>query len=301
MPAEKPRAGSAEAIAVYNQALTNPGAFEPMFRSFYNFYPVVMKELGKKETKYYSQKWVTADAKLREVIPQKDSISKTDLLEMFYIKSMKGIVRAANLNYIEANTASEIKTASTNAFRKLCDDKLIEAVDALIVLGGVGPATAVCILSYKAPEKVAFASDQVLDVVNQHIPRNYTTKDCMCANQGLIPMVAALNAPSAPAGGAPFWTLEKLGMAIWAYARACDPKVGLVHALPTTTSTSTRTSTSTSNGGKRKAEAEAPVKKEEKEENEVQQPVKQAKVEVKNEVKVKVKVEEEEEQPPSKE
>ena len=128
---------------------------------------------------------------MRESLPDKASIDSEELMKLFRVKQMKGIVRP-NGPQVQSNKTSEVVKVTTKAFaliRAKVDDvdaKIVEAITEMESLQGVGPATASLVLSYISPESCAFASDQVLDVLNRDSSRDYKIADIVHANQELF-------------------------------------------------------------------------------------------------------------------
>lgn len=229
MPKDQLRAGSAEARALLDEALASESG-SAMLKSALDLYPTVMAQLALKKGANSNAQISKDDCEMRESLPEKASIDSAELMKLFRVKQMKGIVRP-NGPQVQSNKTSEVVKVTTKAFaliRAKVDDvdaKIEEAITEMESLQGVGPATASLVLSYISPESIGFASDQVLDVLNRDSSRDYKIADIVHANQELRATIEKV-------GGKGEWTPESLGMALFVLGKANDPKVkGILNKL----------------------------------------------------------------------
>ncbi|GLJ06975.1 hypothetical protein SUGI_0054510 [Cryptomeria japonica] len=87
-------------------------------------------------------------------------ITKEELKKIMEWKLSRGKWRPRLLSFVSAADEEEVKKASQKAFAALPDLK--EAVTAMCVVKGVGPATASAVLAAYAPQIAPFMSDEAM-------------------------------------------------------------------------------------------------------------------------------------------
>lgn len=216
MPKEEIRAGSEEARFLFDEAMDAGQNGSAMLKAAFDMHESVMNQLALKGGANSNASIANFDRELRLCLPEKELIDAEELMNLFRVKQMKGVVRP-NGPQIESNTSMAVQEATKTAFSLVRKDNVKAAIEVLEGLQGVGPATASLILSYAAPDKIAFASDQVLDIMNRDRNRGYTVVDVMAANTGLKEAIPNL-------GGEDQWTAEQLGMSLWVLGKVNDSK-----------------------------------------------------------------------------
>ncbi|CAN8270112.1 unnamed protein product [Cochlearia groenlandica] len=89
-------------------------------------------------------------------------ITTSELSDLMKWKLSRGKWRPRLLGFVSALKDSLVKTASEKAFKALPDVSM--AVKELVVLKGVGPATASAVLAAYAPDVVPFMSEEAMEV-----------------------------------------------------------------------------------------------------------------------------------------
>ena len=229
MPSLEPRSGSVEAKSFFLDSLNGEEGSGKLEVAL-DLYAAVLKELVEKADghgQFSTAATIDRDEKLRENLPNESSMTYQQVEDAFFVKQMKGVSRP-NLKLIQKNKDKEVIEITERVFADLRGsidesgaDKTIEkAIEDLSKLPRVGPATASQHLSYAAPDKIAFASDQVLDVMNPHAPRDYKLVEIIDANRALRKACRTLN----KGGPGVEWTPEKLGMALFVLGKIHSDK-----------------------------------------------------------------------------
>ena len=137
----------------------------------------------------------------------------------------RGKDRPMLLGMIRENTPKSITDASTKSFKLLMQDDWKGAMESLIELRGVGPATASAILAPLDPINCPFMSDEVLESCTKK-KREYTMNAYVKMRNVLVMKAEQLGQG---------WTAEKLGKALWAHAiHSCNnnTKEPVIETLP---------------------------------------------------------------------
>ena len=237
MPSNEPRR-EVEARKFFRRCLESEDG-STRLKIALRMYPIVMKELVnniKGHGEYTNSETIEKDSYLREKMPQKHFMSYKELEDAFYAKQMKGVARP-NINQIKKNQGSrKVESVSEKAFRTIrgnvdnskADVTIESAINELSALPGIGPATASLLLSYAAPDKIAFASDQVLDIMNPDVLRDYKLIEIIDSNRALRLAVKTLNSQK---DSGEDWSVEKLGMTLFVLGKIHSNKPKDCHKL----------------------------------------------------------------------
>jgi hypothetical protein len=152
--------------------IAHPGAVElwkvkndaKKWRAELSEYKTRLRALGKPKL----EKLDDAIDGLPEKINRDGRLSKTDYVTVVEWKLTRGKTRPGLLKYAQGQTEEGVRKATEEAFalaRKAKNDgDLITAMDPLLALKGIGPATAAAYMSF-ADERYPFFSDEALVVV----------------------------------------------------------------------------------------------------------------------------------------
>jgi hypothetical protein len=127
-------------------------------------------------------------------------ISQPELSRIMKWKLMKGRMRPLQKR-IDALRDADVVAASSAAFKHAAGGREKAAIEALTVLGGVGPATATAVLAPLFPQLIAFMSDEALEAVLGS--REYTLAEGLALSKALREFAAELNAREALSGASP--------------------------------------------------------------------------------------------------
>jgi hypothetical protein len=186
------------------------------------------------------------------------SITGAELSKIMTWKLLKGKFRPGLQKYVDALAPASVKAASIISFAALHSGHLRDAIEALTVLKGVGPATATAVLAVISPQTCAFMNDQALEIVLKS--RKYTLTEALeltkaCANQAKILNKEITKAEKERKSDEGFplqgglWTANAVALALWA-----DASVTKTAATTKTTGKNTKTAvaTTTTSSKKRK-------------------------------------------------
>ena len=149
--------------------------------------------------------------KLSKTIVSADepSITREELLKVVDWKFAKGKPRYALLNRLKSN--QNVEKCSREAFQHSKEGNIREAVDALCVMNGVGPATASALLSLHRGDIFAFMDDEVIEALYEG-KRGYTFKIYDEMNSRCAELAEELGDE---------WSTRRVGRALWTAARLC--------------------------------------------------------------------------------
>jgi hypothetical protein len=151
-------------------------------------------------------------------------ITKEELLTIVQWKFAVGKPRHALMKFLTSNSEASVKESSAAAIAKansippyqsndVPDDDLQEqikgALQDLMALKGVGPATASAVLSIVRPDVFCYMFDEVIDCF---LPkRTYTLPTYLQTNRECLNLARRL----------PQWTTARVAMTLWVAARVC--------------------------------------------------------------------------------
>jgi hypothetical protein len=151
----------------------------------------------------------------------KKSITKDELLKVVVKWKFKvGKPRLALMKHLNSNTETSVvehstdaiekaRTAAENNYNKTDESTTKKALEDLIKLKGVGPATASAILVLVQPDAFAYMYDEVIECF---LPkRTYTLKTYMSLNEGCLEIALKLG------NG---WSTSRVARTLWIAARA---------------------------------------------------------------------------------
>jgi hypothetical protein len=156
----------------------------------------------------------------------KDSISKEELLSVVSWKFSVGKPRHALMKHLRSNTEDSVREHSAAAIAKARGsaeadtESTKKALQELINLNGVGPATASAILTLVQPDLFAYMYDEVIECF---LPkRTYTLSTYMTLNNNCLEIAKTLGDG---------WTASRVATALWTAARVNAYKLQ-DHTLP---------------------------------------------------------------------
>ena len=167
------------------------------------------------------------------------SISKKELLDIIEWKFAVGKPRRALMKHLNSNSENNVKQCSSQAIAKArcitpqngdiletaaaSPVALQEAIEDLLELKGVGPATASAILTLVRPDIFCFMYDEVIDCFQPK--RTYTLPVYLAVNAECLKISKSL----------PGWNASRVAQALWIAARVCasggqDQTTGTKHS-----------------------------------------------------------------------
>lgn len=145
----------------------------------------------------------------------KDSITKEELLSVVSWKFSVGKPRHALMKHLRSNTEASVREHSKAAIAEARGTAEAEmqsskkALEELIHLKGVGPATASAVLSLVQPDRFAYMYDEVIECF---LPkRTYTLSTYLTLNNNCIKIANALGDG---------WNAARVATTLWTAARA---------------------------------------------------------------------------------
>jgi hypothetical protein len=143
-----------------------------------------------------------------------------ELSDIMKWKLMRGKFRPLQ-KLVDSNDANLVQNSSEKAIEFILKNDWKAAIQSLIILKGVGVATATAILSFLAPQLCPFMADEVIEVVLNK--RDYTMKSYVQIQCELTRKAEELNRLTKNK----FWNAEDVGKALWTKA--------MLSSLPSTT------------------------------------------------------------------
>ncbi|XP_054159030.1 uncharacterized protein LOC128957316 [Oppia nitens] len=178
---------------------------------------------------------IKLDTWYREKLPKlihsrKDPhILHDELVQIAKWKLMRGKYRPRLLDLVRINTETAVLTTSKKAFRKLYHQKnLQQAINALVTLKGIGPATASAVLSAAYPEYAPFMSDEGMLSTPGVEATDSTLAEYTNYSEQIKNCCERLKA-SDPEGK---WTPHKIDTALWCHYLSRENKPELLENMP---------------------------------------------------------------------
>jgi hypothetical protein len=141
-------------------------------------------------------------------------LTKTELSNMMKWKLMRGKFRPSLQQLVDSNPEDFIRLCTNKALNILCNNnsKWKESLKELMLLKGVGIATASIILSIFSPDYCLFMSDEVISFI--YTGRiSYTITVYKNIQSTLIEKINLLNLNN----NIIVWNMEMFGKALWSY------------------------------------------------------------------------------------
>lgn len=144
---------------------------------------------------------------------KKPFLTREELMALVEWKFRKGKPRYALRKLLLGNSESFVLDCTRSGLKAADRGDILEAVDELCQLRGVGPATASAILSFRRPDLCPFMDDEVIEALYNG-KRGYTTCIFFEITNECKQIASKLDG----------WTPCKVGMALWTAARlkACS-------------------------------------------------------------------------------
>jgi len=152
-----------------------------------------------------------------------------ELVQITKWKLMRGKYRPRLLDLVRINTETAVLTTSKKAFRKLYHQKnLQQAINALVTLKGIGPATASAVLSAAYPEYAPFMADECMLSTPGVEATDYTLAEYNTYSEQIKSCCERLNSSDPEAK----WTPHKVDQALWCHYLAREQKPEFLENMP---------------------------------------------------------------------
>jgi hypothetical protein len=137
-------------------------------------------------------------------------VTHEELVRVTEWKMKRGVWRARNLALVRGNDPAAVEAASREAFARAAEPRA--AIERLVELAGVGPATASAVLAAGEPAAFPFFDEDVAAAIPGLGPVAFTVPYYLRYAEALRGRAAALGR-ACPDGA---WTAELVGRALWA-------------------------------------------------------------------------------------
>ncbi|CAG2101048.1 unnamed protein product [Medioppia subpectinata] len=181
------------------------------------------------------QELIKLDNWYQEHLPQKihsrkdPHIIHEELVQIAKWKLMRGKYRPKLLDLVRINTELAVLTISKKAFRKMYHQKnLSQAINALITLKGIGPATASAVLSAAYPEQAPFMADECMLSTPGVEANDYTLAEYNTYSEQIKNCAEKLKQSDPDFK----WTPHKVDQALWAHYLARELKPEIIDGMP---------------------------------------------------------------------
>ncbi|XP_064077657.1 uncharacterized protein LOC135195322 [Macrobrachium nipponense] len=149
-------------------------------------------------------------------------ITKEELVRLMKWKLSRGKFRPRLVQLADSNSEEIVKTASEKGIQLALKDKVKDAINELVVLKGIGPATASGILAACVPEKCCFFADEVANAIPALATLKYDVKEYMLLNQSMVECALRLNKELLKGdenkNAEADWTPHKVELALWTHS-----------------------------------------------------------------------------------
>jgi hypothetical protein len=148
-------------------------------------------------------------SELAKMMKSTKKITKDDLLLIVKWKFAKGKSRYALMNHLNSNKTEQVESHTNAAFDFADRLDARKAIDEIVRLSGVGPATASAVLSLYNPALFAFMDDEVIECMYEG-KRGYTAAIYHKVNDKCCELSKKLGND---------WNPRRVGRALWTAAR----------------------------------------------------------------------------------
>lgn len=149
-------------------------------------------------------------------------ITKEELVQLVKWKLSRGKFRPRLVQLAGSNSEELVKTASEKGIQLALKDEVKDAISELVVLKGIGPATASGVLAACVPEKCCFFADEVANAIPALATLKYDVKEYMLLNQNMVECALRLNKELVKGdenkNAAADWTPHKAELAVWTHS-----------------------------------------------------------------------------------
>ncbi|XP_042874908.1 uncharacterized protein LOC122255034 [Penaeus japonicus] len=160
---------------------------------------------------------------------------RKELVRLMDWKLSRGKFRPRLIQYSESNEESLVKSATEKGIKLAQAGKIEEAIEAVVVLKGVGPATASAVLAACVPEKCCFFADEVAHAIPSLDKLKYTNSEYILLNTELTNCAARLNNEigkgSEKENNEDQWTPHKVELAVWTHSLLTHNKPKLLESV----------------------------------------------------------------------
>ncbi|XP_047485857.1 uncharacterized protein LOC125036941 [Penaeus chinensis] len=160
---------------------------------------------------------------------------RQELVRLMDWKLSRGKFRPRLIQLSESNEESLVKSATEKGIKLAQAGKIEEAIEALVVLKGVGPATASAVLAACVPEKCCFFADEVAHAIPALSKLKYTNSEYILLNTELTSCAARLNNESGNGcekeNNEDQWTPHRVELAVWTHSLLTHNKPKLLDSV----------------------------------------------------------------------
>lgn len=162
-------------------------------------------------------------------------ITSEELVRLMKWKLSRGKFRPRLIELAASNNEESVKNASKKGIQLALKNKVEDAISALVVLKGVGPATASGILAACVPEKCCFFADEVAHAIPSLATLKYSAAEYELLNSELVECSKRLNKDfqkdNEKENDEGTWTPHKVELAVWTHSLIHQNKPELLSDL----------------------------------------------------------------------
>ena len=211
MAPDKLRPGSAAAGLLWKLDKSKTNQWNKALDSYDHCIGLLSKELSKAQSNLAKQTFTDDDkwkeTELPKLIQNQKHLTLKQLERLMIWKLRRGVFRPTLMGLIRRNDNKSVVDVTKNGF-KAAELNVVEGLDVLCQLKGVGPATASVILSVYLPSEVPFMSDEAMDAI-LGLPRQYTKPQFIQFQKAMFEKSEELGTS---------WSPSKIEKALWCTA-----------------------------------------------------------------------------------
>ena len=211
MAPDKLRPGSAAAGLLRKLDKSKTNQWNKALDSYDHCIGLLSKELSKAQSNLAKQTFTDDDkwkeTELPKLIQNQKHLTLKQLERLMIWKLRRGVFRPTLMGLIRRNDNKSVVDITKDGF-KAAELNVVEGLDVLCQLKGVGPATASVILSVYLPSEVPFMSDEAMDAI-LGLPRLYTKPQFIQFQKAILEKTEELGS---------LWSPSEIEKALWCTA-----------------------------------------------------------------------------------
>ncbi|XP_045599866.1 uncharacterized protein [Procambarus clarkii] len=180
-------------------------------------------------------KWVQEELGQKALSRKPPHITLDELVRLMDWKLSRGKFRPRLLELAGSNSEESVKSASQKGIQYATKNKVTDAIESLVILKGVGPATASGILAACVPEMCCFFADEVAHTLPSLASLKYNAAEYELLNSEMTNCAKRLNCDAQKGdkeeNGSEKWTPHKVELTVWTHSILHQNKSDLLSSI----------------------------------------------------------------------